>query len=162
MPAGDVYTATGVKVFIGPVTAASVNTASAFAALSYVEIGLAENLGEFGDEAAAVTFRALADRRVRKAKGGKDAGMMSVTVGDDPADTGQQALIAAEAADSNYAFKVLYPNRLNPTGTDGADYFRGLVMSKRRQVNNADNVVRRVFNVAINSAIYEIAPTSGA
>ena len=86
----------------------------------------------------------------------------SITVAHASDDTGQAAMIAAEATYSNYAFKVELPNRLNATGTDETQYFRGLVMSKRQNIGNNDNVVRRTFNLGVNSEIVVVAATAGA
>lgn len=160
--AGDIFTATGTKIYIGPAAASTVDTTSAIAALTpYVEIGLVETIGEYGDESSAVTFSALGDARTRKAKGAKDAGTLAITCAHDGSDDGQTALNAAEGTNLNYAFKVELPNKLNATGTDEVNYFRGLVMSKRKNVGGNDNVVRVTFNVGINSEIYVVDATAG-
>ncbi len=159
--ANDLVTASGTKIFIGPAVTDTTDTAAEFAALPWVEIGLVENLGEFGDQSAAVSGAVLGDGRTRKAKGARDAGDLSIVCFDGPDDLGQQAAVAAEATNNNFAFKVVYPNKLNPTGTDGIDYFRALVMSKRKNVGTNDNIMRRTFQVGINSKIIEVAPTAG-
>jgi hypothetical protein len=156
--ADDLFTASGTKVFIGPAIDSTTDTKAEYEALTWVEIGLVENLGEFGDQANAVTGAVLGDSRTRKAKGARDAGDMTITCFDNAADLGQQAAVAAEATKNNYAFKVQYANRPEPLGTDGVDYFRGLVMSKRKNVGTNDNIMRRTFAVAINSAVLEVAP----
>lgn len=159
---GDITTASGAKVFIGPVTTSATDTASEYAALTYTEIGLVETLGEFGDEAASVNFTALNDARVRKAKGSRNAGTLALTIGRDPTDPGQIALEAAQATNFKYAFKVVYPDRPNPTGTDTIEYFRALVMSNRRNVGNADNVIRVAYPLDIDSPITTVPATTGA
>ncbi|OHV17543.1 hypothetical protein BK022_04980 [Methylorubrum extorquens] len=157
--AGDITTATGARIFIGPVAPPTTDTEAEFEALTWTEIGLVESLGEFGDESNAVNFASLGDGRQRKAKGVRDAGNLALTVARDPTDPGQDALIAAEATNNKYAFKVTYPDRLTPTGDDSADYFRALVMSKRSNVGSADNVIRRSFTLGIDSAIISVDPT---
>lgn len=157
--AGDITTATGARIFIGPSVPPTTGTEAEFSALTWTEIGLVESLGEFGDESNAVNFSSLNDGRVRKAKGTRDAGSLALTVARDPSDAGQDALIAAEGTNSKYAFKVTYPDRLTADGTDGVDYFRALVMSKRNNVGSADNVIRRSFQLGIDSAIISIDPT---
>lgn len=163
--AGDVITASGTKIYIGPAALNSVDTLAEFIALdtgsAFKEIGLVENMGEFGDQRALITFAALGDDRIRKAKGAADAGSMSLVVGDDPSDEGQLALVAAEATKNNFAFKVVTPNRLNPTGTDQIEYFRGMVSGKRKNVGTNDNIIRRTFDIAVNGAIVSQAPTAG-
>lgn len=157
----DIFTATGTKIFIGPSVTNATDTAAEFAALSWTEVGLVESLGEYGDQSSAVTFAVIGDGRTRKAKGARDAGSVTITVGHDSADVGQAALIAAEATYNNYAFKVVLPNRLNVSGTDEIQYFRGLVMSKRLNVGGNDNVVKDTFEVGINSPVYVVAATAG-
>lgn len=145
-----INTAAGSRIFIGPVTTA--DDVTAYAALPWDEIGEVEDLGEFGDQSNSVTFTALANARVRKMKGTKDAGDLTLTVGFDAGDAGQLALIAAEADSSpdDYGIKV----QLNDSATTPTvAYFRGKVMSYRLQPGNADNVVRASVSIGINSAV---------
>ena len=158
----DIFTATGAKFYIGPSVTNATDTSAEYAALSWTEVGMIETLGEFGDESNEVTFAVLGDGRIRKAKGARNAGTLAITVAHASDDTGQQAVIAAEATYNNYAFKVELPNKLNATGTNELQYFRGLVMSKRQNVGNNDNVVRRTFNIGVNSEIVSVAPTAGS
>ena len=156
---GDITTATGAKIYVGPQVAASADTVAEFSALTYVEIGLVESLGEFGDESSAVNFASLNDGRQRKAKGIRDAGSLAITCAHDVTDAGQQAMIAAEATNLKYAFKVVLPDQQTEGGTGTTQYFRGLVMSKRLNVGSADNVIRQSFNTGVDSAIYEVPAT---
>jgi hypothetical protein len=153
--AGDVVTASGTRVFIGAAATSSIDTIAEFEATSgWVEIGLVESVGEYGDQANKVTFEALGDGRVRKSKGARDAGTLAIVCGHDPTDTGQAALVAAEATNVNYMFKVILPD--GPAGySDTIQYFRGLVMGKRLNVGNNENIVRKNFSVEINSAVLE-------
>lgn len=159
---GTIFTATGAKIFIGPSVAAEPANAAAYAALEWDEIGMVESIGEYGDESSAVTFAELGAGRIRKAKGARDAGTLQIVCAWDASDAGQQALIAAEGTNNNFAFKIELPNKLNATGTNEIDYFIGLVMSKRGNVGSNDTVVKRTFNVGVNSKITEVAPTAGA
>ncbi|QRE77345.1 phage tail tube protein [Methylobacterium aquaticum] len=156
----EIVTASGAKIFIGSAVTTATDTTAEFAALTYVEIGLVETLGEFGDESNGVNFTALNDARVRKAKGARDAGTLALTVAHDPMDAGQAALEAAEATSSKFAFKVVYPDRPTPSGTDSIDYFRALVMSKRKNVGSADNVIRRTYSLGIDSQIFNVPAAS--
>jgi hypothetical protein len=158
---GDIVTATGTRFWIGPITGPDVDTTTEFAALAWVEVGLVETYGEIGDEAAAVNFAAVGDGRVRKSKGARDAGTMALTVGHDPTDLGQMAMEAAEGTNKNYAFKMVLPDRPDEDGTDTVQYFRGLVMSRRRNIGGNDNVIRRTYAIAINTEIYEVPAAAG-
>lgn len=148
-----INTASGSKFYIGTTAAAS--TLTQFEADTYVEVGECENLGEFGDAANPVPFAAIGNSRVRKSKGARDAGDMQVIVGRDPADAGQDAMIAAEATNFNYNMKVVHSDAVSEIWTDTIEYFRGMVMSKRTNVGTNDNVVRRTFVVGINTEIVE-------
>lgn len=151
---GDIITASGTRVYIGVAATSDVDTVAEFAATSvWTEIGLVESVGEFGDESSAVTFEALGDGRVRKAKGARDAGTLAIVVAHDPTDAGQAAIELAEANNNNYSFKLVLPD--GPVGySDTILYFRGLVMGKRKNVGNNSNVVRNSYNVAINTEIF--------
>ncbi|PJI56008.1 iron ABC transporter substrate-binding protein [Methylobacterium radiotolerans] len=157
--AGDITTATGARIFVGPSTLAATDTVAEFAALTYTEIGLVESLGEFGDQSSAVNFASLGDGRQRKAKGVRDAGDLTITCAHDVTDAGQVAMVAAEATNLKYAFKVVLPDEQTEGGAGTTLYFRGLVMSKRLNVGSADNVIRQTFNVGIDSAIAEAPAT---
>jgi hypothetical protein len=156
---GDIFTATGAKVFIGPSVAATPANAAAYAALSYVEIDFVESIGEFGDESSIINFAVLGDGRQRKAKGARDAGALTVTVAHIADSDGHAAAEAAEATYNNYAFKITLPNKLEVGGTDEIQYFKGLVTSKRENVGGNDNVVRKTYNIAVNSAITVVEAT---
>lgn len=153
---GDIITASGAKIYISAgAVLSSVDTIPEFEAITtWIEIGLVESLGEFGDEAQAVTFAALGDGRVRKAKGARDAGVMALTVAHDPTDLGQAAIEAAEQTNDNYAFKVVIPDAPTPAYSDTIIYFRGLVMSRRKNVGTNDNVVRNTYNIGVNSQLF--------
>src|SRR5215211_7215736 len=156
----DVFTASGATLSIAPAITTNPANAAAWAALTWTAVGMVESLGEFGDSAGTVTGATLGDGRMRKGKSARDAGDFTATVFEDSTDTGQVALIAAEATNNNFPFKVTLPNKLAPAGADGVMYFKGLVTSKRLNVGGNDNLVRRTFTIAINSAITEVAPTA--
>lgn len=152
---GDIITASGTQVYIGAIASSSIDSIEEFEAISgWTEVGLVESVGEIGDTSQEVTFEAVGDNRVRKMKGSRNAGTMQLVVGHDPLDAGQAAMEAAEATSDRYAFKVVIPD--GPSGySDTIYYFRGLVMSRPVNIGNNNNVVRKTYNVAIDSAIYE-------
>ena len=151
-----VTTASGTKIYIGTtMTIPGLSPSIEYDDDTYVEIGEVENLGEFGDESNTVTFAAIGDARVRNLKGARNAGVLALVVGRDPDDAGQDALIAAEQTNDEYNFKVEHSDA-DAGGTPTISYFRALVMSRRETVGENDNVVRRTFNLGINTAITEI------
>lgn len=157
-----ITTATGARYFVGGTTSIDYTTDAtaidAFEALAWVEIGEVEDGGEIGDESSDVTFQSLSDSRVRHLKGARDAGTLSLVVGDDPLDVGQIALRAAEQTKYLYNFKIEYEDAPNADYSNSVDYFRGLVMSARKSVGEGDNVMKRTFSIGINTAILTVEP----
>jgi hypothetical protein len=154
-----VNTAAGAKLFIGTANSNRETVLADYQADSYIEVGEVEDLGEFGDESDRITFTALSDARTRKFKGPRDAGEMPIVVGDDPTDEGQTALEAAEGSPLDYNFYVELNDAVTLGGQTSKHYFIGKVFSKRRNVGNASNVVRRNFAIGINSAITSTDPS---
>lgn len=154
----SIFTASGAKLFIATTTAIPANLA-AYQALVYTEVGEVEDMGEFGDESEQITFTALSDARTRKLKGPRDAGTMTIVVGDDMLDDGQIAMEAAEASPIDHIFKVVLNDAITVGGDPSEHYFHGKVFSKRRNVGNASNVVRRNFAIGINSDILSTDPS---
>ncbi len=159
---GNIRTPSGTKIYIGPSQATTPANASAYAALTWTEIGMVRSVPAYGDSASTVTGATVGDGRIRKAKGARDAGDAEIVVYPDPADTGQAALVAAEATNLYFPIKIVNPDRLNATGTDGIDYFMALITSKRGSGGENDTVVTRTFGCAVTSAITEVAPTAGS
>lgn len=156
-----ITTASGTRVYIGAaVTDLSADTLVEFQAMTnWQEVGLVESVGEFGDQAADVTFAALGDARIRHAKGARDAGTMAVVVGHDPLDVGQGAVEDAEQTDNNYAFRVVLPD--GPAGYSNTEYFfRGLVASRRKNIGTNDNIIRNTYNVLVNSELFTLEAVS--
>jgi len=151
-----IVTASGTKVYIGAaVTDQEADTLTEFQAMSaWVEIGLIESVGEFGDQANDVTFAALGDARMRHAKGARDAGSMAIVCAHDPTDVGQAAIELAEQSDNNFAFKVILPDSPTANFENTVLYFRGLVQSRRKNIGTNDNVIRNNYNVGVNSELF--------
>lgn len=159
-----VNAAGGSKFYIGTSLSINLNQGdpqviAEFLTDTYTLVNEAEDIGEFGDEAEEITFTALRDGRVRKFKGPKNAGTMNVVVGLDLTDVGEDALVAAEDTSLDFNFKVELNDPTSLSGTPSNFFFRGKVMSKRINVGNASNVVRRTFNVGVNSKVFEVNPT---
>lgn len=152
----EIVTASGVRYYIGPSgTSAQYDTLAEFEAVTvWTEIGLVEDGGEYGDESTLVTGAALGDARVRKAKGARDAGTISLIVFHDPTDAGQAAMEVAEQSNDNFVFKV--DRNDGPAGySNTIEYFRGLVSSQRNRIGTNDNIQRVTYNIAVNSEIFQ-------
>lgn len=152
-----VNTAGGSRLFIG--TTLDATTLVEFQGDSYIEVGEVEDAGQVGDESAPITFTTLKDGRVRKFKGPRDAGTMTVVCGADSSDEGQAAMIAAEGTIFDYNFMVTLNDMLTLNGDPTTLFFRAKVMGKRRNIGNVSNVVKYNFNLGVDSAILEVAAT---
>lgn len=154
-----VQTTSGAKFYIGSsVAPATLDQAGYELDSSYVLVGEIEDLGELGDESSAVTFAAIGDGRIRKAKGARDAGQMDLVIGSDPLDAGQEALRDAEETNFNYNFKVEVPNAPDATYSNGFRYFRGLVMSQREAYGTNDNIMRMNVSIGVNTPVVYVDP----
>ncbi|WP_044155659.1 hypothetical protein, partial [Escherichia coli] len=83
----------------------------------FVEVKGLKDLGQFGDESAAVTSNQLNVNRTIKQKGTRDAGTPAFMVDMKEGDPGQQAMMDAEATDLDYAFYIEFPNKKTTSGT---------------------------------------------
>lgn len=146
----------GTQAFICSTAVGSDPDQTAYAAMSWIEIGGLTSVGEFGDESASIKTSIINENRVRKNKGTRDAGMIALVCAHDPADNGQVQCSAAERSADRYAFKVIVPDASTGSGTDSVFYFSGLVMSKRLSVGDADKTITRTFNVDIDTDVIEV------
>ena len=159
----NLNTAAGCRLFIGGKTGAE--TKAEYEADTYVRVGEIEDLGEFGDTFSSVTFTSLEDGRVRKYKGTADAGDLTVTVGLDNGDAGQNAVKTAhkDRSKGDYNIKITL-NDGDPDATPviapTTFYLRGKVMNNTAAPGAADNVVRRNVTIGINSEILELLPAA--
>lgn len=155
----SIFAASGAKLYIGSQNNETDIVLADMQADSYVEVGELEDMGEFGDTSEDITFTSLNDGRVRHIKGPRDAGTMPATSGMDMTDAGQAAMDAAEAQPHSYNFKVVLDNATTLAGTGSEHYFTGKVMSRRIQVGNASNVMRKLYSIGIQTEILEVDPT---
>jgi len=164
-----VQTGAGAKIYIAT-TYGTTNPANqaAYEALTWVEVEQTENIGEFGDSTAAVTFTGLGDSRVQKLKGSSDAGTLTVTMAynesaDGSPQTGQYLMLQASenATADNYRFQITFNDAStgSPLGTDSTFYFSAQVGTFVRSVAGADEIIRVTCETRINSAIITVART---
>jgi hypothetical protein len=148
----------GARLYVGPTPLADIETSADaladFTSLSIgVEIGLIENIGEFGKQFDLVTFQAVATGRTYKLKGGYNQGNLQLVVGSDLSDAGQLLMYQyGTAQDQN-----TYPFRVTLVGVDpGYDniYFGGKVFSYRQQLGTVNNIIKAQVNIEINTDIY--------
>lgn len=144
----------GAKFFICA-TPTAATTAAAYAALTWVELGLTESVSEFGDTAASITWTGLGDNRVRKIKGANDAGDVTVVCALESLDPGQIAANAARKSKFNYPIKVLCEDSTVENDTDSTFYFQAKVMSNKITVGSNNDVLKRNYVFAIDSDIVD-------
>lgn len=157
-----IFATNGSKIYIGGVitlTGAEL-TESNFTSQSWTEIGETETIGTYGDSAAEITFDSISASRTRRLKGTRNAGTLDLTCGLVTTDAGQQALIAAELTNADYAFKVVFPDA--PTGGTGSERkFAAKVAQASEQLDSANNVAKLVSQLWINSNIVRKAAAAG-
>ena len=148
----------GARLYIGETALANIEAAADaitdFTSVSAgVEVGLIENIGEFGKVFDKVTFQAIANGRTYKLKGGYDEGSIQMTVGSDLTDAGQALLFAyGNASDQN-----TYPVKIVLVGVDASwdtIYFGGKVFSYRQQLGSVNNVIKAMVTIEINTPIF--------
>lgn len=150
-----VNTGSGTRISIGPRLSAKLTTDAAAAltllkAITYVEVGEVESIGDYGDTTNDVSFAALAAGRAEHLKGLKDGGTTDLTIGFDAGDAGQLALVDAynDRSRFDYPIKVEY--------VDGnVDYFAAKVMGNKKTGITTGDVVKRVVTLGVNSDIVE-------
>lgn len=157
-----IFATAGSKIFIGSALEAKLGdfVLADFAGQSWVEIGWAESIGEFGDEASEITFDAIGQGRTQKLKGSRNAGTMAARFGVSQNDPGQILVRQAENGPQDFAIRISFNDALTPiTGTPSQRYFIAKVMSAREVLDTANNVVRLNASLGVNSNIVMVEPT---
>lgn len=153
-------TGQGAEVFIGPANN-SADDVSAFEAIDEAEwtkIGEMEDINRLGDTWSTAEFVGLEDGRERHFKATKNGGEVTLQVGMDPKDEGQQALLSAWESKSEFLMRVF----MDDDPDDGPDsapttfYWRGLVTGKELSGIQNGNVTRRNVTVRSNSGLIEV------
>lgn len=154
-----IYATNGAKLFIGGPLA---NKSTDFVLLDFttppqtwVEIGETEGLGSLGDTSAEITFDGISANRTKRLKGTRNAGTMEVVCGIDYANAGQIALLAAEKAKGEYAFK-LQLNDAPPGGDPSVRYFIAAVGSAVEALDTANNVMKLNASLWVNSNVVRV------
>jgi hypothetical protein len=157
---GRLFATAGSKIDIGPAMAFDGTdcVASDFTTgtPTWTEIGGTTNLGSAGDTATLITSDRIREARTRKAKGSRNAGSMSIIADIDYADPGQLALIAAERTKDSYAFRLTF-NDAPTGGTPSVRYFVAFVMTAGEELNEANNAMKFLTTLEIDSNIVRVA-----
>lgn len=123
--------------------------ATAFAALTFTEIGEVSDLGEFGREYNVVKFNPLKDRRTVKRKGSYDDGTVQVQLAKAVKDAGQIILNTALNSDNSHAVKIVLQ--------DGSIfYFSAQISSGTTNVGGVDQITAGTYKLEIDNDIIEV------
>jgi hypothetical protein len=114
----QLYPVAGAKIYIGPAVNSVPDDADVdatdFASVTWTEIKGWQTMGAIGDAATLISEDIISQGRTLKAKGTRNAGSMQNNFIILPTDPGQIALIAAEATDFNYPFKLAFDDAPAP------------------------------------------------
>lgn len=159
-----IFATNGAKLYIGGAMASGAADLqlSDFSGQSsnWKQIKECEGLGSVGDTSTEITFDALDRRRTQRLKGQRSAGTMEIVCGIDYADEGQIALLAAEKADDEYAFKLVLDDAPSG-GTPSERYFVALVGSAVEAFDTANNVMKLNAALWVNSNIVRVNAAAG-
>lgn len=156
----------GRKLYIGGAFASPDADVAAgdFTSQTWVEIGNTTNLGTGGDTKATITSDEINRGRTRMTGGTKSGGTRTVVCNRNTADAGQTAMLAAFDANSNYAFREVYPDApvtgSSPAGT--TKYFVAEVMSATEDAASANSFATISFNLGVNSNQVVVPASSGS
>lgn len=136
-------TSAGSTIAISATLPASL-TSTAYAALTFTDIGEVTDGGSIGRTYNTVNHSPLASRGVVKLKGSFDDGTMTLQLAYAPGDAGQVLLETALDDDDFYAFELTLQN-----GT--IVYFQAQVTSAPINVGTVDTITGMTVNLAIKS-----------
>lgn len=144
-----VRTTSGTQVAIC-VTPTNSKDRAVLAALTFVDIGSIETLGEIGPQSQDVTFTNVNGDPVQHLKGSTDNGAMTMVCGKDPLDPGQIALLTAAGTKLEYALRITEADAADGNDPDSITYVRGPVMGGRKTLGGANDVTKRSFMIGLN------------
>ncbi len=145
----------GTRVYIAAAVSETERDPTAYASLSWTEIANVESVGEFGTEAATVSFTPLATGVTRQLKGATTPGGIAINCGNDPLDPGQLAAIAAAGTNSLYPLKIVDADGADANDTDSTVYIGVRVMSAKKNSGQSGNVNMRTFACVIDTPVEE-------
>ena len=157
-----IYATAGAKLYIGG--AHSMKSAdhveADFSTETWVEITGLESLGSLGDSSSEITQAFIDSKRAKRIKGVRNAGSMEVICGINYADDGQQALIAAEKASDDYAFRIVFDDA-PANGTPSERMFIAAVGSAVEAYDAADTVMKLNASLWVNSNVVRVDAAAG-
>lgn len=127
----------------------------------YTEVGVVNNIPEFGRSYSEIKFDALNNRDTLKYKGQRDDGSITIELGRNLSDSGQAAMIAALDMDFDYNFRITLNDASTATGATPTTFeFKAKVMSFTTNIGTANQVVGAKAMISIKtSSIVETPAT---
>ncbi len=162
----DIITAKGTKLYhcatAPTITGVEGTDLAAFDALTWVEVGMVESVGEFGPEGQIGTFTPLGTGIACKFRGTTDNGEVQLSIAKTTTDDGLLALLAKQGDPAESAFKIELSEAGTGVGAKAQRYvFLGLVRSARVSVGSGDEVVKVSCMIPIVGDIIEGAKANG-
>lgn len=150
--AAEAYSHAGDKLYICSTAQNDDLDASAFEALTYVQVSGVGNVGAYGLDTNILSHDTWDSLVKQKAKGMTDAGSPDVEVAGNDTDAGQIAMRVAGAPDmfDSFAFKI--------TKQSGAtDYLRGLVGGPTTSGGRNEDFALLTFKLGLNQVPLTVA-----
>lgn len=147
----NVRTSAGTKFSIASGVPTNYNEAG-FALLSFSEVGEVTNIPAYGGQFDLVTHSPLGSRAVVKRKGSINYGSVTLEIGRDVQDAGQEMLRTAFEEDATYSFFVELQD-----GTK--QYFTGQVFSYTTNPGTSNQITSIGCQIEIDTEILEVEPT---
>jgi hypothetical protein len=163
----DLIASKGTKIYLcedaPTMTGVEEDDLALFDALTWIEIGMVESVGEFGPEKSIGSFTPLGTGIACKFSGTTDNGELSLSIAKTVTDAGLIDLIDLQGDPAETAFK-LELSKLGAAGTGMLPHrycFNGLVRSARITLGTGDDVVKVSVAIPVTGDILEGAAVDG-
>jgi hypothetical protein len=161
----DLVASKGTKVYLSTGAVPSGSTVTGWDALSWVEVGLVESVGEFGPDASIGSFTPIGTGVACKFMGTVDNGEASLTIAKS-SDSGLAILLAQQGETNSIPMKIELSDTPAASGTGATPLgtrfcFPGLVKGARYNIGTGDDVVKVNTSLVINGSIIEGTATGG-
>lgn len=157
MPATNVLTGAGTRVYIGSVNP-NADESALIAESTWKEIGEVTNIPQYGKTYTKVEHKPIASRGVVKIKGSFDNGSLALDLARVPGDEGQAACRLALNDDRPFNFKIEFNDNPGDGSPDAptTQLFAGKVFSYTTNIGQVDSVIAAQLTIEIDGEILEI------
>jgi len=150
--ATNVKKSAGTRLYIG-------GTGALISESSWVEVGEVVDFGEYGKAYNLIPYNSVADRKTYKFKGSYNEGALTLQLGQDVTDAGQDDLRDALETDYEYNFKIEFDDAAATSGSTGTiDTFKALVMSFVTQIGNVESITGASCQIEISGDVTRVEP----